>query len=162
MSTGRERLDHAELVGHLGAAEHHRVRPGRVLREARQHVHLRGDQVAGVMRQQLRDVVHRGLLAVHDAEAVGDERPVGPGELGQRRQRFALRIVLAGLARIESDVLQQQHIAVGQPFGPGQRIRADDIAGQLHVAAQLLPSRAATGASDSWGRARPWDDPDGR
>ena len=31
--------------------------------------------VARVVRQQRRDVVHRGLLAVHDAEAVGHERP---------------------------------------------------------------------------------------
>ena len=121
-----------ELVRHLGAAEHHRIRPRRVLREARQHVHLRRDQVTGVVRQQLRHVVHRGLLAVDDTEPVGDERPVGPGELGQRRREgLALRVVLAGLARVEPDVLQQQHVTVGQPLGPGQRIRADDIPGLL-------------------------------
>ncbi len=71
-------------------------------------------QPAHGVRQPLGDVVHAGLLAVHDAEPVGDER------IGQRGQlvgeRAALGVVLAGLARVEPDVLQQRDLAVGQAF----------------------------------------------
>jgi hypothetical protein len=37
---GQQRLDHGELVGDLGAAEHHHVGPVRVLGEPPQHVQL--------------------------------------------------------------------------------------------------------------------------
>ena len=54
-------------------------------------------QPAGGVRQPLGDVVDAGLLAVHDAEAVADERV---GERGQLvGERAALGVVLAGLAR---------------------------------------------------------------
>ena len=70
----QQRVDHGELVGDLGPAEHHHVGPVRVHGEPAQHLDLGEHQVAGVGRQPLRDVVHRRLLAVHHAEPVGDER----------------------------------------------------------------------------------------
>ena len=74
----QQRVDHRQLVGDLGAAEHHGVGPLRVLGEPAQHLDLGQHQPAGVGRQRLGDLVHRGLLAVHHPEPVGDERPVRP------------------------------------------------------------------------------------
>ena len=94
------------------------------------------------MRQQRGDVVHRRLLAVHHAETVGHESAVVADEFDQLLgQRQALGVVLAGLARVEADVLQQQDVAVGQALGAGQRVGADDVTGQLDVPAELLPQR---------------------
>ena len=67
---------------------------------------------------------------------------VGTDQFDQRLgQRQPLGVVLAGLPRIEADVLQQQDVAVGQALGAGQRVGADDVAGQLDVPAQLLAER---------------------
>ena len=90
----------------------HDVGPLRVLGQPAQHVDLLGDQAAHGVRQPLRDVVHARLLAVHDAEAVADE---GVGQRGQLvGERTALGVVLAGLARVEPDVLEQRDLAVGE------------------------------------------------
>ena len=106
-------VDHAELVGDLRAAEHDDVGPLGVLGEPLHHLELGGDQAAHGVRQPLRDVVDRRLLAVHDPEAVGDERV---GERGQLvGERAALGVVLAGLAGVEPDVLQHGDLAVGEP-----------------------------------------------
>ena len=73
-------VDHAELVGHLRAAEHAPTygRAGSSV-SRRSTSTSRSDQTAGRVREPLGDVVHAGLLAVHDAEAVADER------VGERR-----------------------------------------------------------------------------
>ena len=102
--------DDAELVAHLRAAEHDRVRPLGVLGEAVEHVELRGDQQAGCRRQDLGEVVDARLLAVHDAEAVGDEHVAQVGEL--LGERATLRVVLRRLARVEAQVLDDRDVAV--------------------------------------------------
>ena len=66
-------VDDPELVGHLRTAEHHGIRALGVLGQALEHVDLGRDEAADRGRQQPRDVVDAGLLAVHDTEAVGDE-----------------------------------------------------------------------------------------
>ena len=132
-------LDHTELVGDFGAAEDHRVGPLRRTGQPLEHTDLFGDQLARVVRQQRRDVIDRGLLAVHHAEPVGDESACGADqfdELFSQRQPFP--IVLAGFPRIEADVLQQQDIPVGQTLRAGPRIAADYVVGQLHVLPQML------------------------
>ena len=83
--------DDAELVADLRAAEHDRVRPLGVLGEAVEHVELRRDQQAGGARQQLGELVDARLLAVHDAEAVRDERVAELGELVGERARARRR-----------------------------------------------------------------------
>ncbi len=80
---------------------------------------------------------------MHHAEAVRDEgrgRPAGGvHELDQGLgQRGALGLVLAGFARVEADVLQQQHIAVGEALGAGERVGAHHVAGELHMAPEPL------------------------
>ena len=91
------------------------------------------------MWQQRGDVVDGGLFAVHHTESVGHESACGSdqfGELAGKRQ--PLGIVLARLAGVETDVLQQQDVPVGQTLGTGARIAAGDVVGQLHVLAQML------------------------
>ncbi len=80
---------------------------------------------------------------MHHTEAVGDEGPAGPvgaadqfGQFGGQCLPFG--VILAGLAWIEANVLQQQDVPVGQTLGTGQRIGADHVAGQLDVPAQPL------------------------
>ena len=94
---------------------------------------------------------------MHHPEAVGDESASRRDQFGQLpSQRESLGVVLAGLARVEADVLQQQHVAVGQPLGAGQRIGADDVAGQLHVPAELFAERARRPApASSFGSGPP-------
>ncbi len=75
---GKQRLDDGDLVRDLGAAEHDRVGPVGLLGQPGKDVGLRRDERPGVGGQPLRDVVDRRLLAVHHAEAVGDERAVLP------------------------------------------------------------------------------------
>ena len=90
-----EVVDDAELVGDLRATEHDDVGPLRVLSQPLHHVELGGDQAAHRVREPLRHVVDRRLLAVHHAEPVGDERVGQPGELV--RELATLRLVLARL-----------------------------------------------------------------
>ena len=66
---------------------------------------------------------------MHHAEAVGDECAIVADQFGQLPgERQPLGVVLAGFARIEPDVLQQQDIAVGQALRPCQRIGPDHVA----------------------------------
>ena len=112
-----------------------------------------GHQAAHRVRQPLRDVVHAGLLAVHDAEAVGDE---GVGERGELvGERAALGVVLAGLARVEPDVLQQRRPR--RPARPSTVARALSPTVSVANATSLpssSPSRAATGAREYAGVRR--------
>ncbi len=79
---------------------------------------------------------------MHHPEPVGDESASGRDQFGELLgQCKPFAVVLAGLARVEPDVLQQQDIAVGQALGARQSVCADDVAGQLHVPTQLLPQR---------------------
>ena len=66
-------VDDAELVGDLGAAEHHRrtAAPGRSVSRLSTSTSAQ-HQAAGGVRQPLRHVVDAGVLAVHGAEAVAD------------------------------------------------------------------------------------------
>ena len=143
----RQLFDHRQLVGHLGSAQHDRVRPLGGTGQLLQHFDFRLDQLARVVWQQRRDVVHRGLLAVHDTEPVGHERAVRCYQFGQLPcQRQSFGVVLAGFPRVEPDVLQQQDVTVGQALGSGQRVGPDDVAGQLHMPAELFAERGGDGA----------------
>jgi hypothetical protein len=82
------------------------------LGEPPEYIDLRGDELTHCRRQPLGHVVHRSLLAMHDSEAVADE---GIGQSGQPiRDLAADRVVLAGLAGVEADVLQHRDPAVPQ------------------------------------------------
>ena len=115
--------------------------------EPLEHVDLGGHEPAGGVRQQAGDVVDRRLLAVHDAEAVGDEdvgeRGELPGELGP------LLVGLGRLARVEPEVLEQRRRrrrAGGRDGGLGRLPHR--VGGEGDVRPSSSPSRSATGASE--------------
>jgi hypothetical protein len=121
-------LDHGQLVGHLGAAEDHHVRRGRRPGQPPQDLDLAHHQPAGVARQPRGHVVHAGVLAVHRAEGVVHVRVGERGELvGEGRP---LGVVLAGLPRVEPQVLQQGHLAGGQRVHGGPGGLADRVGGE--------------------------------
>src|SRR5699024_7560584 len=68
-----EIVDHAELVRALGAAEDDGERRGGIVEQPIADLDLGPDERSRVVRQEGGDVEHRGLLAVDDAESVGDE-----------------------------------------------------------------------------------------
>ena len=146
-------VDHRELVADLGAAEHDHVGPLRGLGESPQDLDLGAHQPAHRVRQELRDVVHAGLLAVHDPEAVADERVAEVGELGGELR--TLGVVLAGLARVEADVLQQGDLTVGQALDDGVRRLPDRVGGEAIRRSSSSPSRFATGAREYAGSGDP-------
>ena len=129
-------VDDAELVRHLGPAEHHDVRAGRVVEEPSERLHLGLHQQPGRAGEPLRHVVDAGLLAVHDAEPVGDERV---GEAGEPvGQGAPLGVVLAGLAGLEADVLEHADLARCEGLDGGAGAVADDVVGERHGRVQQL------------------------
>ena len=147
-------VDHAELVGDLRAAEHHGVGPLGVVGQPPQHLDLGPHQTAHGVRQPLGHVVDAGLLAVHDAEAIGDEGIGQGGELVG--ERAALGLVLAGLAGVEAHVLEQRDLAVLR--APSTVARADSptvSVANATSAPSSSPSRAATGCREYAGSGAP-------
>ena len=135
---GQQVRDDAELVGHLRAAEHDHVGPLHVVGQLLQHVQLGQHQATGVRREHRRDLVDRGLLAVDHTEAVGDERAARDERAQLGGQLGAVHGVLAGLARVEAHVLQQDDAAVGQAAGQRLRGLADQVTGQRDLGAEQL------------------------
>ena len=127
---GQQRLDDRELVAHLGPAQHDHVGPLGVGGQPGEDLELAGHQPPGVVRQPLRHVEHRRVLAVHGAERVVD---VDVGEGGQPvGQLAARRVVLRRLGGLEPDVLQQQDVAVGQCGRLGGRVVTGDVRRERH------------------------------
>jgi hypothetical protein len=133
---GQQGVDHAELVADLGAAEHDRVRLGGIARQLREHAQFGFDQASGSGGQRLRQLVHTGLLAMHDAESVGDE---GVAELGKRRrERRALARILRRLLRVEAEVLEQDDVAILQRLDGRVSLEAHRVAGEGDGRAEQL------------------------
>jgi len=112
VGTRQEVLDDTELVAHLRSAEDDRVGTLRVLGQAVEDLDLLLDQESGRGRQDLGEVVDRGLLAVNHTEAVRHEHITELGEL--LGEGPSLRGVLGSLPRVEPQVLDHRHITVGQ------------------------------------------------
>ena len=100
-----EAVDHADLVGDLGAAEDDDQRPLGRLDHLGQLGHLALQQQARVGGQVVGDPGGAGVGAVGGAEGVVD---VDVAELGEAFGQ--VRVVLR-LPRLEAEVLEQQHVA---------------------------------------------------
>ena len=81
VDSGQKMLDHAELVRHLRASENDGVRSGRCGGQPIEHVEFGCDEKTSGARKQFGELEHARLLAMHDAETVGDEGVAESGEL---------------------------------------------------------------------------------
>lgn len=74
---------------------------------------------------------------MNNTESVGDECAVVTDQLDESLGELdPLGFVLAGLARVETDVLEHQDVTVGESFGTSQRVLSHDVTGELHVATE--------------------------
>ncbi len=133
---GEQVGDDGELVGDLRPAEHHDVGPAGSCGEPPQHVDLGQHQTAGGVRQAHRHVVDAGVLAVHRAEPVPDV------QLGQASEGVGegatFGVVLAGLPRLEAEVLQQRDLPVRESAHHRCADVADHVGGERHRRAEQL------------------------
>ena len=98
------------------------------------------------------------MLAVDGTEPVVDVDVAERGELVGEGARSV--VVLARLARVEADVLEQHDVAVGR--APTTAARADSPTMSVAKATgrpSSSPSRAATGASENFGSGAPFGRP---
>ena len=108
-------LEHAHLVGDLGAAnDRHEGRLG-IVEQARQGIDLPLHQEAEAGRQEMGDTLGRGVGAVRGAERIVD---VEIGEVGQFLGQGGIVVLLP---RVEPEVLQQQDVTVLELVGDGWR-----------------------------------------
>jgi hypothetical protein len=117
-----QRVDHGELVAHLGPAEDGDVGAGGVVQEPAEHLDLAlhqssGDRRASAREHQGRQGAHAGMRPMGSSEGIVD---VGVGELGEASRE---RPVVGFLTGVEPQVLQQHDRVVGQGLGRrlGQR-----------------------------------------
>ena len=138
-------IDHADLGGHLGAAQDRHQGALGVSQGAAHNLQLLLDQEAGHGGQVGCHAGGGGVGAVHGAEGVGHVH-VGhgrhfPGQLG----------VVLGLALLKAGVLQQQDLAGLQGGGFGGGIGADHVGGHDDLAAQQLAQALGHGSQAELG-----------
>ena len=128
----QETIDHADLVGHLRPADDRHEGAVGLLEDLLQRAHLGFEQPPGGARQHVRDALGRGLRPVGGAEGVVD---VEVRELGKAAGEGRVVGFLAGL---ETDVLEQQDVPVGEPLARAPRLLAADAGRELHARAGQL------------------------
>ncbi len=123
-----QRLEHLDLVRHLGPAQDGQVGPVDLAQQPAQALHLLVHEEAGRRLGHVRDHPdRRGVGAVGRAERVVDV-DIGVGGQG------AGEAVLVGLlARVEAQVLEQRDLPVAQIGHHLARAVADRLVGQGHV-----------------------------
>ena len=122
-----EAVDHADLVGHLGPAQHRDEGTAGRLEQALESVDLALEQPPGrVLGHEVGDALGRGVRAVGRAESVVD---VHVGQVGQAVRE---RGVVLGLARLVADVLEHEHVAGPQRVDLGAHLVADHARSELH------------------------------
>ena len=137
----QQRVDHAELVGHLGPAEDHDERPRRIGAQRQQHLDLALQQPAGGRRQELRRADDRGVGPVRRAEGVVHVQVLAVDQLLHERRVVGL------FARIEAQVLEQldagrqlgQHLAhrLHRVLRIGLALRATEVGARRDRGAPL-------------------------
>ena len=146
----RERLEHADLVGHLDAAGDHHERPLGRVEQAAERLQLAPQQQPGRGRQQVRDALGGGVRAVRRAERVVRRRrsasarqraPRRPGRWPSRRRGSARsraaarrRRAARAAARSATSPTQSPQNATGAPSSSARRV--------AHGRAASRPGRA--------------------
>ena len=128
----QQRLDDADLVLDLGAAQNGQEGAHRVFNGVAQEFQLLADQEAGHGGQIRGYTGGRGVRAMHGAKGVGNV------DFSHGGQLLGERGVVLFLFRMEAHVLQQNGLAgldlCGQLLGVG----ADNVLGELDFEAELL------------------------
>ena len=151
-----EALDHADLVGHLGAAEDDDERPPRVVADRGQLAHLALEQQPGVAGQEVGDPLGARVGAVGGAEGVVD---VEVGERGERRPRARGR---SSSRRARSGCSRAAAARPGRAPRPPLDLGADDRRRERRPRRRAA-RRAARRPAPSRARARgPWAGRGGR
>jgi hypothetical protein len=132
VDAAEQRVDHAELVAHLDAAEHGNERPRRVVHHAAQCLDLAREQPAGRGRHHARRSDDRRVGAVRGAERVVD---VHVAQLPEIRREPAVALLLSG---VETQVLDHHHVTRLETLRPFERLEPCDIRRQAHGGAQQL------------------------
>ena len=110
----QERVEDADLVGHLGAADDRDERALRVLEDPGERRDLALEQPPRRRRQQVRDRLGGGVRAVRGAERVVDV------DVGERRVALGQLGVVLGLPRLVADVLDHHDVNVGDVVEVGR------------------------------------------
>src|SRR5699024_1045162 len=139
-----EVFDDAELVGDLRTTEDDDVGPGRVSRRPGKRRDLLLHELACSAGEESRDVVDRGLLAVHDSETIGNEDVGKVGELPG--EISALGIDLGGLAGVETHVLYERDLTFGEISGNRAGRFVDDVIGERDLRAEQFPEPGGYGS----------------
>src|SRR4051812_15470831 len=124
----QQALDDRELVRDLRPTEHDDIRTTGLFGQLPENLDLAEHEITGRMRQSLRDVVDAGVLAMNGAERVIDVTVRESRQLV--RESAPLRIVFAGLARVEAHVLEQRDV--------GAAVVAFDVVDERHWSFQQL------------------------
>ena len=128
-----QRVEHLDLVGDLGAAEHRDVRPVDVAEQPRQEVDLLGHHEAGaLLGDELDHARGRRVGAVRGAERVVDV------DVAVRRERARELLVVGLLAGMEAQVLEHRDLAVAQVADDLARAVADRLVGERDVELEQL------------------------
>ena len=143
-----ELLHDADLVAHLGAAEHHAEGPGGIVADGGQLSHLALEQQARIGGKQVRHALGGRVRAVGGAEGVVHV------QIGQRRQPPRELRIVARLAGLEAAVLEHQHLPRPEPSRQASPTSGPTTAGaSVTSEPSSSPSRAATGAIENAGSA---------
>ena len=137
-----ERVEDADLVGHLGAADDRHQRPLRLLEDPGERRDLALEQPPRRRRQQVRDRLGRGVRAVRGAERVVDV------DVGERRVALRELLVVLGLPRLVADVLHHHDVNVGDVVEVG---RERHVGLEQLARAARRPASARTPARGPWG-----------
>jgi hypothetical protein len=126
-------LHDADLVAHLGAAEHHAEGTDGIVADGGQLSHLALEQQAGVGWQQVRYPLGGGVSAVGGAEGVVH---VQIGQCGKPPRQLG---IVAGLTGLEAAVLEHQHLPGTELSRQALRLGAHHRRRQRDLRAQQLP-----------------------
>ena len=127
-----EVVDHANLVGHLGAAKDRRERPLRRLEHLREHLELALHEETRVGGQELGDANGGGVCPVRRSECIVDV------DIGVRRERLGEVRVVGLLLGVESEVLQHEDLARAHALDRVLRSDPEGIPGDRYVAPDQL------------------------
>ena len=124
-------LEHADLVGHLGAAHHGQVGAVHRPEQLSEELQLAQHEEAGALDRHVLDHARRrGVRAVRGAEGVVHV------DLGVGGERAAEGVVVVLLAGVEAQVLQHRHLPVAQVGHHLARPVAHRLVGEDDVAAE--------------------------